>query len=333
MSLPVPPDHLPFTGDPDADAPDRDRPARAADRLRARPAGHRAEGVLGSARDATPRSVPLDAAAIAAMDPEALDDASGRRPRCTGSRATWPAASRTCAGGRVGLRRRRVADLAEAADAKDLDKRLLALPGIGEMKAGHDPRAARHPLRDQARGLGGGPPEARRRSATSIPPRRWPSTRPASGRARPRHGRPRARPDGHPGDPGGRRDAHRDPHGAGAVAPDPADVPDPLQPRRSIGYLALLDLGFVIWISYGFSIGNWALIISNAASLAFMTITILVALSFGGRVDAGTLAEPGRTPKRRPPGRRGPPLDTRAGARGSPRPPWPPAARRSRAGS
>ena len=48
----------------------------------------------------------------------------------------------------------------------------------------------------------------------------------------------------------------------------------------SIGYLALLDLGFVIWISYGFSIGNWALIISNAASLSFMTITILVALSF-----------------------------------------------------
>jgi len=51
----------------------------------------------------------------------------------------------------------------------------------------------------------------------------------------------------------------------------------------SIGYLALLDLGFVIWISYGLSIPNAALIISNAASLTFMTITIVVALSFRRR--------------------------------------------------
>jgi MtN3 and saliva related transmembrane protein len=62
----------------------------------------------------------------------------------------------------------------------------------------------------------------------------------------------------------------------------------------SIGYLALLDLGFVIWISYGLSIGNPALIISNAASLSFMTITILVALGFRrARSDAGEpLADP-----------------------------------------
>ncbi len=58
----------------------------------------------------------------------------------------------------------------------------------------------------------------------------------------------------------------------------------------SIGYLALLDLGFVIWISYGFSIWNWALIISNAASLTFMSITILVAWSFRRR-DAGQVAD------------------------------------------
>ena len=51
----------------------------------------------------------------------------------------------------------------------------------------------------------------------------------------------------------------------------------------SIGYLTLLDLGFIIWISYGFSIWNWALIISNGASLTFMTITILVAWSFRRR--------------------------------------------------
>jgi len=62
----------------------------------------------------------------------------------------------------------------------------------------------------------------------------------------------------------------------------------------SIGYLSLLDLGFVIWISYGFSIGNWALIISNAASLSFMTLTILVALSFrrSGSDAGGPHADP-----------------------------------------
>jgi uncharacterized protein with PQ loop repeat len=51
----------------------------------------------------------------------------------------------------------------------------------------------------------------------------------------------------------------------------------------SIGYLTWLDLGFIVWISYGFSIWNWALIISNAASLTFMTITILVAWSLRRR--------------------------------------------------
>jgi uncharacterized protein with PQ loop repeat len=53
----------------------------------------------------------------------------------------------------------------------------------------------------------------------------------------------------------------------------------------SIGYLALLDAGFVIWISYGVSIGNPALIISNLASITFMTGTILVALRFRRRDD------------------------------------------------
>ena len=44
----------------------------------------------------------------------------------------------------------------------------------------------------------------------------------------------------------------------------------------------------MIWISYGFSIWNWALIISNAASLTFMTITILVALQLPARRDAAS---------------------------------------------
>jgi MtN3 and saliva related transmembrane protein len=48
----------------------------------------------------------------------------------------------------------------------------------------------------------------------------------------------------------------------------------------SLLYLSMLDLGFVAWISYGWAIGNWALILSNAASLSFMTVTILVAARF-----------------------------------------------------
>ncbi len=48
----------------------------------------------------------------------------------------------------------------------------------------------------------------------------------------------------------------------------------------SLLYLSLLDLGFVAWISYGWAIGNPALVLSNAASLTFMTVTILVAIRF-----------------------------------------------------
>ncbi len=48
----------------------------------------------------------------------------------------------------------------------------------------------------------------------------------------------------------------------------------------SLLYLSMLDLGFVAWISYGWSIGNWALILSNSASFGIMTVTILIALRF-----------------------------------------------------
>ncbi len=63
----------------------------------------------------------------------------------------------------------------------------------------------------------------------------------------------------------------------------------------SLGYLSLLDAGFVLWISYGLSIGNPALIISNAFSLTFMTVTILVAFSFRRAepaIEASPEAEP-----------------------------------------
>ena len=42
----------------------------------------------------------------------------------------------------------------------------------------------------------------------------------------------------------------------------------------SLGYLVVLDVGFLLWLSYGISIANWALIASNTVALTVGTITI-----------------------------------------------------------
>jgi MtN3 and saliva related transmembrane protein len=61
----------------------------------------------------------------------------------------------------------------------------------------------------------------------------------------------------------------------------------------SLLYLSLLDLGFVLWIAYGYSISNWVVFGTNSASFTIMAITILVALRFrraGSRRAAAALA-------------------------------------------
>ncbi len=61
----------------------------------------------------------------------------------------------------------------------------------------------------------------------------------------------------------------------------------------SLLYLSLLDLGFVLWIAYGYSISNWVVFGTNSASFTIMAITILVALRFrraGARRAAAALA-------------------------------------------
>ena len=78
----------------------------------------------------------LDAGRIAAMDPDEFIEVFRQRPALH----RFPAAmagkvQRPVRCGRPRLRRRRRADLAEAQDGRDLERRLLALPGIGEMKA------------------------------------------------------------------------------------------------------------------------------------------------------------------------------------------------------
>jgi MtN3 and saliva related transmembrane protein len=59
----------------------------------------------------------------------------------------------------------------------------------------------------------------------------------------------------------------------------------------SLLYLSLLEVGFFLWLAYGWSIGNLAMIISNVASIGFMTVTITAALVF--RRGKGRDAETG----------------------------------------
>ena len=136
MSLPVPPDHLPFTGDREADE------LLAADPLAlligfALDQQVTVQKAFSGPLELRRRTGSLDARTIADMEPEKLD-AAFRTP---------PALHRF-----PGNMAKRVRDLCqaiaddyggdasrvwtEAADARDLHKRLIALPGIGEMKAG-----------------------------------------------------------------------------------------------------------------------------------------------------------------------------------------------------
>jgi uncharacterized HhH-GPD family protein len=136
MSLPTPPDRLPFTGNDEADR------LLAADPLAlligfALDQQVTVQKAFSGPYELRRRIGTLDAAAIAAMDPEELET-TFRTP---------PALHRF-----PGNMAKRVRDLCaviateyggdaartwtDAADAADLHRRLIALPGIGEMKAG-----------------------------------------------------------------------------------------------------------------------------------------------------------------------------------------------------
>jgi uncharacterized protein with PQ loop repeat len=49
----------------------------------------------------------------------------------------------------------------------------------------------------------------------------------------------------------------------------------------SIGYFAILLIGFLLWISYGIAARNLALIVPNAVALLIGASTIAVALRLG----------------------------------------------------
>ena len=50
----------------------------------------------------------------------------------------------------------------------------------------------------------------------------------------------------------------------------------------SIAYLAVLFVGFVLWLSYGVAIGNTPLIVSNVVALTTNVLTIAAVLRFRG---------------------------------------------------
>jgi uncharacterized protein with PQ loop repeat len=45
----------------------------------------------------------------------------------------------------------------------------------------------------------------------------------------------------------------------------------------SLAYLAVLEVGFGLWIAYGFALGNWALIVPNSVAFLVGLAAVLVA--------------------------------------------------------
>jgi uncharacterized HhH-GPD family protein len=136
MSLPVPPDHLPFTGNPDADRLLAEDPLAlligfALDQQvtvqKAFAGPHELRSRLGT----------LDASTLATMDYEPFEAAFRTPPalhRFPGNMAKR--VRQLCGAIADGYGGDASRVWAEAADAHDLYGRLIALPGIGEMKAG-----------------------------------------------------------------------------------------------------------------------------------------------------------------------------------------------------
>lgn len=136
MTPTVPPDHLPFTGNPDADA------LLATDPLAlligfALDQQVTVQKAFAGPHELRRRIGGLDAAAIATMDPAALDTAFRTPPalhRFPGNMAKRVRDLCATIADHYGGDAARV--WTEATDARDLVTRLIGLPGIGEMKAG-----------------------------------------------------------------------------------------------------------------------------------------------------------------------------------------------------
>jgi MtN3 and saliva related transmembrane protein len=48
----------------------------------------------------------------------------------------------------------------------------------------------------------------------------------------------------------------------------------------SIAYLAVLQIGFMLWVGYGLALGNQAIVVPNSVAFLVGVATILIALRF-----------------------------------------------------
>ena len=48
----------------------------------------------------------------------------------------------------------------------------------------------------------------------------------------------------------------------------------------SVAYLAVLQIGFMLWVSYGLALGNFAIVVPNSVAFLVGVATILIALQF-----------------------------------------------------
>ena len=50
----------------------------------------------------------------------------------------------------------------------------------------------------------------------------------------------------------------------------------------SISYLAVLQIGFMLWVGYGIALGNAAIVVPNSVAFLIGVATIVIALRFRG---------------------------------------------------
>ncbi len=48
----------------------------------------------------------------------------------------------------------------------------------------------------------------------------------------------------------------------------------------SLSYIGVLLIGFTLWMAYGLSLGNWALIVPNGVAFTVGVATVLIALRY-----------------------------------------------------
>jgi uncharacterized protein with PQ loop repeat len=48
----------------------------------------------------------------------------------------------------------------------------------------------------------------------------------------------------------------------------------------SLGYMSVLFVGFLLWLAYGISLGNWALILPNVVAAVVIAATMAVVVRY-----------------------------------------------------